>query len=235
MSGKQQNGHLEVIFEEIRDLLSDARNPARAAWSEAYMKGHFRYFGMPTEERRAVQKHLLTALNTLTDREERWQLIRKLWEGEEREFQYVAIDWLNSWPKKWLHASDGAELEYLISTKSWWDSVDAIATNYLHKWELQFPKEGRTLFEQWRYSGNIWLQRSCLIYQLKRKNAVNTAYLESLIAQLLPQKEFFIQKAIGWSLRQLSKYEPETVRHILENHPVKGLALREAKKYLPEA
>ncbi len=158
--------------------------------------------------------------------------MRKLWQGEEREFQYVAIDWLNSWPKKWLHATDGRELEHLIGTKSWWDSVDAIATNYLHKWELQFPQEARAVFEQWRYTENIWLQRSCLIYQLKRKNEVDTAYLESLIAQLLPQKEFFIQKAIGWSLRQLSKYEPETVRYILETYPIKGLALREAKKYL---
>lgn len=228
----QQPAQSAIIVAEIRDVFSGARNPARAAWSEAYMKNHFRYFGMPTEERRALQKHLLIALNTITDRAERWELMHKLWEAEEREFQYLAIDWLNSWPKKWYSADDATELEWIIRTKSWWDSVDAIASNYLGKWEKLFPKEGRSTFERWRYADSFWLQRSCLIYQLKRKNEVDTAYLESLIVQLLPQKEFFIQKAIGWTLRQLSKYDPETVRYILDTHPVRGLAKREASKYL---
>jgi 3-methyladenine DNA glycosylase AlkD len=71
-----------------------------------------------------------------------------------------------------------------------------------------------------------------LIYQLKYKEAVDIAYLENLIAQMLPNKEFFIQKAIGWSLRQLSKFHPDEVRRILTTYPIKGLAYREASKYL---
>ena len=110
--------------------------------------------------------------------------------------------------------------------------MDAIASNYLGKWALLFPEKARETFEKWRYHESFWLQRSCLIYQLKYKDKVDIPYLESLIIQLKGNKEFFIQKAIGWSLRQLSKYKPEEVVRILANNPIKGLALREASKYL---
>lgn len=221
------------IVDVLEEQLTRARNPERAVQAEAYMKNRFAFFGMPMAERRAVQKEWLRAVNSdVTDRKDRWQLIRALWDRPEREFHYAAIDWLNSWPKKWYDPNDAGELEFLIRTHSWWDSVDAIASNYLGKWERLYPEKARETFENWRHSDSIWLQRSCLIYQLKHKDAVDVPYLESLIVQLLPVKEFFIQKAIGWSLRQLSKTDPEAVREILGNHPVQGLALREASKYL---
>lgn len=223
---------LEEIINVLEEQLSHARNPVRAKQAEAYMKNHFAFFGMPTDERRALQKEWIRAIHELNDRTDRWQLMRALWERPEREFQYAAIDWLNSWPKTWYDPKDATELEFLIRHQSWWDSVDAIASNYLGKWEQLFPEVARATFETWRYSDSMWLQRSCLIYQLKHKHDVDIPYLESLIVQLLPVREFFIQKAIGWSLRQLSKYHPDAVREILGNHPVKGLALREAGKYL---
>jgi len=227
-----ENGHLDSIVRELHDIFSSARNPLRAVQAEAYMKNHFTFFGMPTEERRALQKPLLKALSILDDRKERWELIRKLWALPEREFQYAAIDWLNSWPKRWYDAEDGAELEYLLSTQSWWDSVDSIASNYLGKWQQLYPSEARSAFETWRYSASFWLQRSCIIYQLKHKENVDSVYLESLIAQLKSNPEFFIQKAIGWSLRQLSKHHPDRVEQIIDAQHLKGLALREASKYL---
>lgn len=222
----------EQVVLDLVLALESRRNPVRAVQVEAYMKNHFTFFGMEATVRRGLQKPWVQSLKSLENRENRWELIHLLWEKEEREFQYAAIDWLNSWPKKWMDPSDGKHLRHLISSKSWWDSVDAIASNYLGKWAKQFPKESRNTFEQWRHAETFWLQRSCLIYQLKYKNEVDVAYLESLIVQLLPEKEFFIQKAIGWSLRELSKHRPEAVEHILEKHPVKALALREAKKYL---
>jgi 3-methyladenine DNA glycosylase AlkD len=213
-------------------MLSNARNPTRAPQAEAYMKHHFSFFGMETNIRRAVQKAWLEEVKQLTNREERWELIHMLWEKEEREFQYVAIDWINSWPKKWLHPEDADQFKWIISQKSWWDSVDSIASNVLGKWAKLHPEMARETFEEWRYETSFWLQRSCLIYQLKYKKDVDTVYLEDLIRQLLPNKEFFIQKAIGWSLRQLSKFEPQTVKAILDRNPMKGVALKEASKYL---
>lgn len=227
-----ENERLIALVEQLESLLSNARNPSRAPQAEAYMKNHFHFFGMETNIRRAVQKPWIEEAKQLTDRKDRWEVIRMLWEKEEREFQYVAIDWLNTWNKKTLLPDDADELKWIISQKSWWDSVDSIASNILGKWAKHFPEKARETFEEWRFESSFWLQRSCLIYQLKYGKTVDTIYLESLIKQLSPKKEFFIQKAIGWSLRQLSKFEPETVKGILERNPLNGVALREATKYL---
>jgi 3-methyladenine DNA glycosylase AlkD len=217
---------------ELEQLLSSERNVARAPKAEAYMKHKFPFFGMETAVRRSIQKSWITGLKTCDDRNLRWELIRELWSRDEREFHYVAMDWLNSWPKKWISPLDASELKWLLVHHSWWDSVDTIASNYLGKWAKLYPAIARDTFEEWREETSFWLHRSCLIYQLKYGNHVDAVYLESLIAQFLPNKEFFIQKAIGWSLRQYSKFQPEQVKQILKNHPIQGLALREASKYL---
>lgn len=216
---------LEVAFEECR-------NPKRALTAQAYMKDNFKYIGMRTDLRRSIQKPWVDAWKNVDDRSERWNIIRALWAKEERDYHYVAIDYLNSWPKKYYNAEDAEELQWILGTHCWWDSVDAIASNYLGKWAKLYPKEARRTFEKWRHNENFWLKRSCLIYQLKFKDEVDVDYLENLIVQFLPMKEFFIQKAIGWTLRQLSKFDPEAVEGILARHPIKGLALREASKYL---
>ncbi len=223
---------IEETIVQLEELFEPFRNAKRAQTASAYMRDHFPFIGMRTEIRRNAQKSWIDSLKTLEDRKLRWSIIRALWEKEERDYQHTAIDLLNSCPKKFYSEEDAVELEWILNQKSWWDSVDAIASNYLGKWALLFPEKARETFEQWRYHKSFWLQRSCLIYQLKYKDQVDSAYLEDLIQQMNGNKEFFIQKAIGWSLRQLSKYNPDEVVRILGNNPIKGLALREASKYL---
>lgn len=223
---------IQHIILDLDLLLGSKKNPTRAISMAKYMKDKFVFFGMEAAVRREVQRTWTPQLKQLTERSVRWELLHELWEKEEREFQYVAIDWLNSWPKAWYSPEDRVELKRLITQKSWWDSVDLLASNYLGKWAMFYPELARETFEEWRYEDSFWLQRACLIYQLKYKNNIDIPYLEELIQQMLPNKEFFIQKAIGWSLRQLSKTNPDAVKHILDKHPIQGLALREAKKYL---
>lgn len=223
---------VEETINQLVELFEPFRNSKRAQTASAYMRNQFSFIGMKTDVRRTAQKSWVDSLKTLNDRNLRWLIIRALWEKEERDYHYVAIDFLNSWSKKFFSEEDAAELEWILSQKSWWDTVDAIASNYLGKWALLFPEKAHETFERWRYQESFWLQRSCLIYQLKYKDQVDSAYLENLIQQLNENNEFFIQKAIGWSLRQLSKYKPEDVVQILSNNPIKGLALKEASKYL---
>ena len=220
------------IVEQLESALVANRDQKRAEAVAAYMKHRFSFFGMEAAVRRQIQQPFLLQLKAMDNRATRWELIRALWAKEEREFHYFAQDWLNSWPKKWMDEADADELKWLIAQQSWWDTVDAIASNYLGKWAQAFPAKAHETFEEWRYEPTFWLNRACLIYQLKYKEAVDIAYLENLIAQMLPNKEFFIQKAIGWSLRQLSKFHPDEVRRILTTYPIKGLAYREASKYL---
>lgn len=220
------------VIADLEKQLVAARQPERAVKVEAYMKNRFHFFGMETQVRRNIQQPYLHALLKITDREKRWDIIRELYAKDEREFHYLAIDWLNKWPKKYFTPADIDEFRWLITQHSWWDSVDSIASNALGKWARLFPEQTKHWVAEWMDSDSFWLQRSCLIFQLKYRKETDTQLLEALIQTLKPNKEFFIQKAIGWSLRELSKHNPEAVRAILERQELKGLALREASKYL---
>jgi 3-methyladenine DNA glycosylase AlkD len=223
---------IEEVINQLEALFEPFRNAKRAESAQAYLKDQFPFIGMETTIRRNAQKSWLDSLKNIEERTIRWEIIRALWEKEERDYHHVAIDYLNSWPKHYFSPQDAQELEWILHTNSWWDSVDSIASNYLGKWAKMYPEKARNTFEKWRYHESFWMQRSCLIYQLKYKDQVDIDYLEDLIQQLNSNKEFFIQKAIGWSLRQLSKFKPDDVIQIIANHPIKGLALREASKYL---
>ena len=197
-----------------------------------YMKDRFPFFGIKSQQRKEIQKIWISNVPKSLNHEERWELIRELWEKEEREYQYVAIDWMNSWNKRLIEDTDDSHLRFLITNKSWWDSVDAIASNYLGKYCLKFPEKANELVSDWRQEKNMWLNRSCLIFQLKYGKQVDFQLLKELIKQYQPNKEFFIQKAIGWSLRQYSKFNPEAVRVFIDEIDLKGLAKKEASKYL---
>lgn len=206
------------------------KNDKKAVNMANYLKGHFQCYGIKAPVRNGIQAAWFKEL----DKQEidHWDIICTLWEKDQREFQYIAIDYLNRIPKKKIHCDDYKILEELITSKSWWDSVDSIASNYLGKYFRKFPEQKKTVIERWRNSENLWLNRSCLIFQLKYKNDVDFELLKSLIVQYQNEKEFFIQKAIGWSLRQYSKFNPSAVREFIDEIDLKGLARREAAKYL---
>ncbi len=198
----------------------------------AYMKNKFVFFGIKAPVRKALADAWIKSLPATLSPTERKEIVWELYNQEQREFHYVAIDWMNAWKKEMIEKDDSDFLKLLITTHSWWDSVDAIASNYLGKYIQKFPIEGTELIEEWRHSDNMWLRRSCLIHQLKYGNNTDFTLLMDLINQFKNDKEFFIQKAIGWSLRQYSKFQPEAVRDFLHDSDLKGLARKEAEKYL---
>lgn len=220
------------LIQKLVTVFAHHCDPNRAVKSAQYMKNKFVFYGIDATQRKAIQKTWFDELKQVEGKFDRWELIREMWEIEQREIHYTAIDWLNSWKKSTIQKEDIIHLEWLIINHSWWDSVDAIASNYLGEYFKKFPKEAKEIVEDWRNSDNMWLNRSCLIYQLKYKDEVDFELLKSLIKQYQPNKEFFIQKAIGWSLRQYSKYNPEAVRSFIEEMNIQGLAKREATKYL---
>lgn len=215
----------QIEFEAVR-------NATHAIQMEAYMKNHFKFIGIRTPERRIIQHPLITEIHKTYSPQELWKLIFELWKKEEREYQLVAMDLLNKFKKTDFVVEDIELLEQLISSKSWWDSVDTIASNSLGVYFKQFPNQQKVITQKWSDSENIWLMRSCLIFQLKYKNNVDFALLSNLIRKFQSNNEFFIQKAIGWSLRQYSKYNPEAVRDFFAENKLSGLATREGSKYL---
>ena len=217
---------------DLLQQLSNHQNNDRALSMSKYMKGHFQFYGIPSPSRKSIQKEWLSSLSSNLTIDEKWQLVLDLWKQPHRECHYVACDWTAKWKGKELRLTDIEYIKELIVNNSWWDSVDALAPNLLNTYFLRYPEmEGKTV-EEWLGSDNLWLKRSCLIFQLKRKQQTDKDRLVLAISKLKQEKEFFIQKAIGWSLRQLARTYPHEVRKIVVEQELKGLALREATKYL---
>jgi 3-methyladenine DNA glycosylase AlkD len=148
----------------------------------------------------------------------------------QREFQYLALGLISKFEKK---VDEGfiTTLEYLITTKSWWDTVDTIAGHPVGMMFKRFPKVKAKYLKKWRTSDNFWLRRTTLLFQLGYKEETDFELLCELIKDNLGSDEFFINKAIGWALRQYAHTKPEPVRKFVkatkELHP---LSQREALK-----
>lgn len=221
---------IEPLILEIRKAFEAEGNSTNAEAMSAYMKGKFAYFGLKSPDRRSIQTPWLKKVKQ--HKIDHWDLIFNLVNQTEREFFYVAIDYLNKIPKKEIQLDDWRKIESLILHHSWWDTVDLIASNYLGNYFKKFPEQIDSVTNEWRKHTSFWLHRSCLIFQLKYKENVDFELLKSFILQFSPNKEFFIQKAIGWSLRSYSKYNPTAVKMFIEEINLQGLARREASKYL---
>jgi len=154
-----------------------------------------------------------------------------LWDLPEREYQYVAIGYLRKFSKKWDR--DFIDLfEQLIISKSWWDSVDGIASWLVGEHFKRFPEMRDEYIDKWMESENIWLQRVCLLFQLHYKEKTDEMLMGSVIMSLNGSKEFFINKAIGWILREYSKTDSQAVINFVENNKLSNLSKREALKWL---
>jgi 3-methyladenine DNA glycosylase AlkD len=214
----------------LEKSMLEKRNETEAPKMKRYMKDHFPYLGVKSPIRKEVQSAWIK--NLKGSHINRWDIVYLLWEKDAREYQYIAMDYLNRMPKKYYQKEDHKMLEELLTTKSWWDSVDTLASNCVGTYFQLFPEQIEPIITRWRNSNNMWLNRTCLIFQLKYKNDVDFELLKGLIRQYKDVKEFFIQKAIGWSLRQYSKFNPDVVRAFVDDIKLEGLARREALKYL---
>ena len=158
-------------------------------------------------------------------------ILRDLWALPEREFQYVGLGLLDKLEKK-LPAKFIKPIEYLIITKPWWDTVDAIASHTVGTHFRRFPDVREKYLSKWRDSGNIWLRRTTLLFQLNYKKETDFELLCEIINENLDSKEFFINKAIGWSLRQYARVDPKLVSKFVRSTPLHPLSRREAMKHL---
>ena len=214
----------------LRKVMEAHEIPETGAGMSAYLRHKFLCFGIKSPIRKQIQKNWFQEIKQ--ENYNHWDVVYNLWDLEQREYHYIAIDYLNKVSKQKIRKDDDQLIEELITTHSWWDSVDSIASNYVGMYFQKFPGKKEEVITRWRKSDNLWLNRTSLIFQLKYKDDVDFNLLKDLIKQFQPNKEFFIQKAIGWSLRQYSKFNPDAVRDFVEEINLQGLALREAKKYL---
>ena len=210
--------------------LENNRNELLAESMGKYMRDKFNFLGIRGPKRTELfKKYFPTARKT---KEIDWNFIETCWNKEEREFQYAVVYYLKAM-QKFLKKGDISKLKYLVVTKSWWDTVDLLSK--IIGDVVNRNKELKTLMLEWsKKENNIWLRRVAILHQLSFKENVDKLLLETILEDNLSDGEFFINKAIGWALRDYSKVNPEWVRKFIEKNgsDMANLSLREASKYL---
>jgi 3-methyladenine DNA glycosylase AlkD len=191
------------------------------------MRNKYLFIGIKKPEQALVFKDIYKKYGKAED----WyEVSSELFAMPEREFQYVAMAYLlkakNSWDSR-----VPLLVHRWVDENSWWDVVDVLGPKVLGLYFQRFPQERSEWIPLWMNSPNFWHQRLCILFQLDYKKNTDVTHLSTIILSLNTSKEFFIQKAIGWSLRQYARTDPEWVLNFVDNHPLMPLSKREALKH----
>jgi 3-methyladenine DNA glycosylase AlkD len=222
-----QNANYVSTLEDWFKVHSD---PDKAKRMEAYMRNQYPFLGIKTPERNRLTREFWLE-HGIPVGDELLAVVQQLWQLPEREFQNVAMSFLEKHGKH-AEKSDINVFEKLVTTKSWWDTVDYLAShtmgNHLTKYSDLIPEyTGR-----WIESDDLWLRRTAILFQLGYKKHTDVERLFDYIGRCKDEKEFFIRKAIGWALREYSKTDEEAVRRFVTDTPLSPLSKREALKYV---
>jgi len=215
-------------YDNLFTEMEKNKNAEQAKKMSAYMQNKFVFLGIPKPKLKEIIKPYIKEGKK---HELDWKFINTCWKKNYREAQYAAIEYLDSL-KKLLTEDDLPNLKKLIITKSWWetaDSIDAFVGNIILK-NKQLEKE----MLKWSKDENIWVRRVSIDFQLQHKDKTNQKLFEQILVNNFGTDEFFINKAIGWSLREYSKINKKWVKDFINKYKdqLHKLSIKEASKYL---
>jgi 3-methyladenine DNA glycosylase AlkD len=211
-------------------LFEQNADPVQAAPMKKYMRDQFEYLGIKSPQFKILMKEHIAA-HGLPSVEELDEVARELWGLPHREFQYAANSLIGRIEKK-LPKGFAPTFEHLITHKSWWDTVDTLAGGPVGVHFQRFPDVREKYLAGWRKSNDFWLRRTCILFQLNYKKETDFGLLSEIIRENLGSKEFFINKAIGWALRQYARTDPRAVKKFVKATDLHPLSRREAMKHL---
>ncbi|WP_229208157.1 DNA alkylation repair protein [Duganella sp. Root198D2] len=211
------------IISALAPLADATRGPAM----RAYMREQFPFLGIATPARRAAVKPLIRAFTGAAPAE-LIGVAGELWQMPEREYLYAALDLMAAHWKQ-FNASDVPELLAFVPRKSWWDSVDGLAGIIGDVLRFEHHEMDKALKHE-----NFWMRRIALLHQLGWRGKTDEMRLFRYSLALGHENEFFIQKAIGWALRDYARHAPHNVAHFINENKnsLARLSIREACKHL---
>ena len=223
---------MSVWITKLEELFFQNQNTDDADIMSSYMKHQFTFYGIKTPARKELVKKANIELGV--PKAEDWPVLaQEAFTGDHyREIQYAIGDLLRPKAKTNLPPSFLPVIEELILTKSWWDTVDWLSPTLAGGILLRHPEKCAEFPDRWICSDNKWLIRSAILYQLKYKSNVDVQRLESYCLRHKDSKEFFIQKGMGWMLREYSKRNPSWVQNFFRTHSLPKLTIREGTKYI---
>jgi len=221
-----------TIDQRSAELLAAAADPEKAGPMAAYMKSSAPFYGVMAKQRNTVVAELVREFPANSSKEYAAR-VRSLWAGSFREDRYVAISYARSFPR-FITISNLRMYRTMIVQGSWWDYVDEIASHLVGSVLMVQPDLTTPRVAAWIGDEDLWLRRTSIICQLRRKSSTDVELLDQACTQNLTDPDFFIRKAIGWALREYAKTEPRWVLAYVQEHRdhLSGLTLREATKHL---
>ncbi|MFB7247132.1 DNA alkylation repair protein [Streptomyces populi] len=219
----------DTVLERLTTLYPAAADPGRAASMRAYMKDVAPFLGLTTPERRALSRTVLLGAPR-PDEADCTALALRCWRLPEREYRYFAVDYLRRHVKR-LSSGFLPVARHLVSTDSWWDTVDLLAAHVVGGLVAADPRL-RTDMDAWIEDDDLWVARTALLHQLRYKEATDTGRLFAYCVRRSGHPDFFVRKAIGWCLREYAKTDPRAVRDFVEAERARlaPLSVREALK-----
>lgn len=222
---------MEEVLIRIKETFRRNENRVKAIQMEAYMRDQFKFLGIQSKERSYLLRPIW--VDHKEEIKSNWkELIEQLWSFEHREFQMVAMELMKKF-QKIIVIQDLDFLIHLVRSKSWWDTVDFLASNPIGYVVMCNRDKQKALVEEWIKDEDFWIQRVALIHQLKYKMNVDLELLFYCVKQVKDSKEFFLRKGAGWALREASKKYPLEIKDFVHQHPeLSSLTKREALKYV---
>ena len=205
--------------------------PENARHMKDYMRGQFDYYGIKTPSRRQLVREHVADVG-LPEAKILKQVVDQLWREPNREMQYAAMELLFERERE-LTMADLPALERMVTSKSWWDTVDFISYKVVGRLLARHPDQEAAVARRMSGSGDLWLVRVSVLFQLQRRRRTDEELLAELILRHADHKDFFICKAIGWALRDYARTAPAWVRSFVkQNSNLSPLSVREALKNL---
>jgi 3-methyladenine DNA glycosylase AlkD len=219
-----------TLFDRLRRGVDAARDPVRAAGTAAYMRDQFPFAGVSLPALAAILAEASAGLPPPEDDGDLAAVALACWDEPEREYQHLAVLHLRR-HLRLLTPDFVPTLERLVVTRSWWDTVDGLATHVAGAMVAAHPGL-RAVMDRWIEAENFWLARVAILHQERWKERTDATLLFRYCRRRAADREFFVRKAIGWSLRSYAKVEPETVAAFLAAHggELSGLSRREAER-----
>jgi 3-methyladenine DNA glycosylase AlkD len=220
-----------TVLGRLTEVYASAADPERAPAMRAYMRDQFDFLGIPNPRRTPLNRQVLAGLGRPDEADLR-DVALACWRLPEREYQYFACGWLRE------HAARGTPgllptIRHLVTTRSWWDTVDTLASDTVGALVRNHPELVSTM-DEWARDENMWVVRGAILHQLTYKQDTDSGRLFRYCLAQAGHRDFFVRKAIGWALRQYAHTEPGPVREFLARHgdQLSALSVREASKHL---
>ena len=221
---------VQEYYQHLESTLTSQGHPDTAIQQAKYMKNRFEFIGMKAKVWMGHLRKFYKEFGYPEDSALR-EFTELCYASPYREIHYCCLETVQR-RLKYMQKDFIDQLEWLIVTNSWWDTVDWLS-GLVGKHLQSYPDLQPQTTHRFNTSDNMWLIRVSIIFQLKYKEDVDFELMKSYILAHWDSKEFFIRKAQGWALRQYSKFNPEAVRKFLDDHPeLSGLTHREGRKYL---